>query len=320
MARWTIFETRCKTDFGFDPVADGVLTAAERLAKASGKWSAVSELYQDSFASFPFEYEKLLKVQSAEAEAAQKSLFSRFEDLSGYPQVNEELEANLGWDLSNCSVMDGGQARLVILGAEKDHGFRRERLWRRMGHAPLAEALTFLAQVAELTKTLPSGQTPDELASSYLERGWQVDDAVLRALGAVTSTADVESISKALRSVYLPWLEALAKRFQHIVKAAGGLPKNPVSQPGTAVEAGTCTVFVDGLRYDVAIRLQQALGEIGVANISARWSSTSSVTASGKAMCSPVSAWYRGRKRTLTSNQESPRVESRYRPSISANC
>ncbi len=38
---WDVFAKLCKTDFGFDPLADGVLTAAERLASGEGKWGAV---------------------------------------------------------------------------------------------------------------------------------------------------------------------------------------------------------------------------------------------------------------------------------------
>jgi hypothetical protein len=51
--QWAIFDKRAKADFGFDPKADGVLLAAEKLAKAEGQWAAVSELYKDSFGSFP---------------------------------------------------------------------------------------------------------------------------------------------------------------------------------------------------------------------------------------------------------------------------
>ena len=50
---WDVFAKRCKADFGFDPLADGVLTAAELLASRDGKWGMVWALYQDSFASFP---------------------------------------------------------------------------------------------------------------------------------------------------------------------------------------------------------------------------------------------------------------------------
>ena len=61
--RWGVFLSRCRADFGFDPVSDGALVAAEKLAKGEGKWAAVAELYRDSFSSFPKVYGQLAKVQ-----------------------------------------------------------------------------------------------------------------------------------------------------------------------------------------------------------------------------------------------------------------
>jgi hypothetical protein len=49
-----------------------------------------------------------------------------------------------------------------------------------------------------------------------------------------------------------------------------------------------CTVFVDGLRYDVAVRLKERLAELGKPALSVSWTSMPSVTASGKPWCSPV--------------------------------
>ncbi len=51
---------------------------------------------------------------------------------------------------------------------------------------------------------------------------------------------------------------------------------------------GTGTVFVDGLRYDVAVWLKARLSALGDTQIGARWTCLPSVTASGKAWCSPV--------------------------------
>src|SRR3546814_6253483 len=60
---WKVFIKRCKVDFGFDPQADGVLAAAEHLAQGEGKWRVVSDLYHDSYASFPGVFELLAKLQ-----------------------------------------------------------------------------------------------------------------------------------------------------------------------------------------------------------------------------------------------------------------
>lgn len=279
---WAVFAGRCKADYGFDAIADGVLVAAERLAKAEGKWSAVSELYRDSFSSFPNVFGLLSKVQPP-----QLGLFPDQNVLAGYPQVNEQSEAALRYALSACSSMDAPQARAAVMAAEKEHGVRREWLWARMGRSPLVSGLAHLAKVAERSALAPTGQSPAELASSYQHSGWEVDEAALNAMGSVHAKADVEAVRATLRAVYLPWLEEAARRLQEAAKAAGGLPPlaNQLDGPGV----GSCTVFVDGLRYDVAVRLSQRLAALGKVDLSAHWTSLPSVTASGKPWCSPVS-------------------------------
>lgn len=285
---WDVFTKRCKADFGFDPVADGVLVAAERLAKREGKWEAVAELYQDSFTSFPHVFELLSKVQPP-----QLGLFPDQDLLAGYPQVNEQSESVLRYALSACAGMVAPQARAAVLAADKEHGLRRAWLWARMGRSPLAIALGHLALVAERSGTVPIGQTPAELAVGYQQTGWKVDQAALHALGCVHAKADMEAVSAALRALYLPWMEEAARRLQEATKAAGGLPPLP-TPPNSGSSAGTCTVFVDGLRYDVAVQLQHRMATLGDASLTASWTSLPSVTASGKAWCSPVAAHIAG--------------------------
>lgn len=276
---WDVFAKRCKSDFGFDPLADGALAAAERLAKGDGKWAAVSVLYCDSFASFPKVFGLLAKLNPP-----QLGLFPDQEQLAGYPQANEQGEAALRYVLSACVAMDAPQARAAVLAAEKEHGIRRAWLWARMGHSPLSAALEYLVDVAQGCATLPIGQSPAELAQSYRQTGWQVDQAAMKALAMVHTKADLDAVGGALRAMYLPWLEESARRLQEAIKAAGGL--SPIQTD--SITSGTCTVFVDGLRYDVAAQLQERLSALGDTQLSARWTSLPSVTASGKAWCSPV--------------------------------
>lgn len=296
---WEVFVKRCKVDFGFDPLQDGVLVAAERLAKAHGKWAAVLELYRDSFTSFPNIVGLLGKVQPP-----QLGLFPDQNMLAGYPQANEQGESALRYALSACAGMDAPQARAAVMAAEKEHGVRRGWLWARMGHSPLASALAHLAQVGERSATAPIGQTPTELASKYQQTGWQVDEAALRALGSVQSKSDSDAVGAALRALYLPWVEEAARRLQEAAMASSGLPPLPAT-PGPG--PGICTVFVDGLRYDVGVQLRQRLSVLGNVELSACWTSMPSVTASGKAWCSPVSGYISGTSEDL---EFEPRVHA----------
>ena len=302
---WDVFAKRCKADFGFDPVADGVLVAAERLAKAEGKWAAVAELYRDSYGSFPNVFGLLAKLQPPQ--------FGLFPDqglLAGYPQVNEQSESALRYALAACAGRMAPQARTAVLAAEKEHGLRRAWLWTRMGRSPLAQALGHLALVAERSSMVPVGQTPSELATAYQQTGWQVDQAAMQALASVYAKADLDAVGIALRSMYLPWMEESARRLQEAAKAAGGLPPLLKEQASVA-RAGTCTVFVDGLRYDVAVQLQQRLLALGNTELLARWTSLPSVTASGKAWCSPVATHIAG---TAVDTEFEPRVAADGKP------
>ncbi len=306
--RWNVFCKRAKSDFGFDPVSDGPLVAAEKLARREGKWAAVAELYGDSYTSFPEVLTLLRTVQPP-----QLGLFPDMNPhgpLAGYPQANEQGEASLRNALSDCAAMDAAQARIAIATAEKVHGARRGWLWSRMGQSPLAQALEHLARLAELSAAAPIGATPSELASSYQQSGWRVDEAATQAMGAVQTKADTDAVGAAVRAIYLPWLEEAAKRLQDAVKKVGGMPALQAASDA-AGDSDTCTVFVDGLRYDVAQRLRAKLDGLGTTTLAARWTSMPSVTASGKAWCSPVAGLVSG---TAEDVEFEPRVAADGKP------
>ena len=308
VVRWDVFSKRAKSDFGFDPVSDGPLVAAEKLARREGKWAAVAELYQDSYTSFPEVLTLLRTVQPP-----QLGLFPDLDSngpSAGYPQANEQGEASLRSTLSACAAMDAAQARSVIATAEKEHGARRAWLWSRMGQSPLAQSLEHLARLAELSAAAPIGATPAELAVSYQQAGWRVDEAATLAMGAVQTKADTDAVGAAVRAVYLPWLEEAAKRLQDAVKKVGGMPALHAASDAAA-DSGSCTVFVDGLRYDVAQRLRTKLDSLGTPTLAARWTSMPSVTASGKAWCSPVAGLVSG---TVEDVEFEPRVAADNKP------
>ena len=293
-ARWSIFSSRCTKDFGFNPETDGVLTGAEKLAAHQGAWLPVWSLYRESFGSFKAIAALLATLQPPKS----KGLFDVPEQLAGYPRANEEAESALRYALNACAAMAPEQARAKVLEAEKEHGHRRTWLWANMGCAPLVQGLQHLAELATLSRQMPGGATLAQMAANYQEAGWKVDQAAMFALAAVTSKADTDAIGAALRGLYLPWLEDCAHRFQALVKAEGGLdhvgPKGGATVGGAL--DGVCTVFVDGLRYDVAMQLKERLAALGKVTASALWTSMPSVTASGKAWASPVAQWVSGKK------------------------
>lgn len=283
--RWEVFVSRCRKDFGFDPARDGELSAAEKLAARGGPWSAVWELYKDAYSSFPAVVDLLSRVQYRMGDL--------FADTSAYPRANEEGESALRYQLNALAEMTPADARAAVLEAERRHGERRSWLWAQMGKSPLARALGHLASIAQHTASASFGGALAVQAERYRETGWRVDAEALQALAQTRTKADEDAVAVALRALYLPWLEASARAFQDTVAAAGGL--NLQGRPTAGDAAGTCVVFVDGLRFDVAQGLATRLSALGTVTLNAGWTSLPSVTASGKAWVSPVASLIAGK-------------------------
>lgn len=280
--RWDVFCNRCKNDYGFDPHSDGVLVAVEKLAGRKNAWLAVWEHFQESYTSFTKVTELLGQLQPPTI----NDLFSDANSLASYPRANEVAEQGLRSSLLACNEMNPSQARMTITEAEAEHAHRRKWLWASLNQSPLAKALEHLALLAKQTEQSLVANSVEDMATKYKHSGWLVDIAALNALAMVQSKADTDVVSAAIRAIYLPWLENSANHFQSLVQAQAGLHTNPPK--ATSPVEGLCTVFVDGLRYDVAMLLKDYLKSIGEAVVTSAWTCIPSVTASGKAWASPV--------------------------------
>jgi hypothetical protein len=278
-ARWGIFVERCRKDYGFHPDNDGELGAVEKLAARAGTWASIWQLYQDAWTSFP----KIVDLLERITPPAPTGLF---DDYSGYPKWNLNEESQVRESLAKIGALSATAARDAILEAARRHAIRKGSLWARMGRAPLADAIAQLSVVADRSNKLPSGDSPDAIAASYKAGLWQVDAAAMHALAAVHTKADTDAVAEALKACYVPWLEQAATRLQDAVRKQGAL--NPAKLKCAGSSKGLCTVFVDGLRYDVAIELSQRLETFGKVTVDSQWTAVPSVTSSGKAWVSPV--------------------------------
>jgi PglZ domain len=318
-ARWDLFLKRCKSDFCFDPLADGDLAAAEKLTLAerdkTNQWGAVWELYSDSFSSFPEVVNLMLKVAPPKG-SLQADLFKDWSSFGGYPQANENGEAAIRFQLLQCAAMDVSVAYKTIFQLEEEQGCRRNWLWAKMGQSPLVNALGSLAMLCKLASRVVVGKTIVELRADYQEIGWKIDNAALLAMSQVKAKTDIEAVNAALRSVYLPWLDALAIRFQDALKGEGRLGTQPTVADFDALPERVCVVFVDGLRYDVAEMLTMRLAHLGRTTLTANWTTMPSVTASGKAWCSPVAHLITG---TKADSDFEPRIAADSKPASSQN-
>ena len=187
------------------------------------------------------------------------------------------------------------KARERVLELEKVHGLRREWVWAKLGHAPLANALGNIARLVEAAATKLGGASVTEMAKLYADSAWEVDAAALSAAAAVKSTADAHAVSKALNAVYRPWLESAAEHLQVLAEKEPlpGHDGQPLEE--LLVEPGGMVLFADGLRFDVSQRLTSRMRDKGwTVTLSIRWAGLPTVTATAKPAVSPVSTEIKG--------------------------
>jgi hypothetical protein len=286
---WRAFVEVCQSHFAFHPQDDGILEGAARLAGREGPWRAV----WDRFCEAPQRYPNI-PVHIRQYQLPEFDLFTVAEASSGWPQWNEEQERSLRQDLMALDNVPPHKARSTLLQLDQQHGQRRQWVWAELGEAPLAQALEHLAVLADITKRGLAG-TAEELAAAYCHQGWRADDAVMRALARVEKPADVEAVSMAIRSVYLPWVEAGAHHLQQVVEGSSYPGGTIDTSAPISCQKGECVFFVDGLRFDAARRLVDRLTSNGF-EVTERptWAALPSVTATGKAAVTPVKDKIRG--------------------------
>lgn len=278
-AQWTTFEKQCVVDLGFRPSTDGPVTAALRLGERTGKWAGVWKRFVDMPERYPGIVELLRQAKPMELS---------FEHNDAWPQDNEAAEDQLRNLLRDFEALTADGARKEAVRLDTEHAWRRRTVWAHLGLAPLAFAVEQIALLADRTASEPPPGGLDELALEYAERGWQADDAALQALGAASTVADRAAVAAAVTSMYRPWLDAVASRFQ---AAIGPMARAGTYRPGQAASkvAGSVTVFVDGLRLDVAHRVLDRLAGVSLdAELVTSLAALPTVTETAKPVLVPV--------------------------------
>jgi hypothetical protein len=281
-AEWTAFHTLLKVKYDVDPERDGPLPGARRLAQREGNW----DLVWRRFAESPKAYSALPDLLRR---ARPKNISPLFE-AGAYPQDNEKAETELRQALLKLEGSAFADAAQQVQELEQAHAPRREWVWHALGQSPLAAALADLAELATSAATSlvgKLGHTPRDVIEGYTTTGWRVDAAVLSALVKVESQADVGAIRVAIRALYTDWLRGSATLMQ------GPLPKHVPAEyaavAGPQLSAGTCMLFSDGLRYDLAQALSERLRQRGLtAEVAWRMTALPSITATAKPAVTPA--------------------------------
>jgi hypothetical protein len=279
---WSAFRDGVKRVYRLDLLDDGPVKVAEYLGeRPDDAWEQVWR----RFAEAPALYGHIPDRLRAARPAPSKKGSGLFDRRDSWPQVNEEGEASLRFDLLALGSLKPGEARDRLKALEDEHRERRSWVWAGLHKSPLAEALRDLAVLGRSTERIPIGSTVDAMAADYVDVGWQADDASMRALAAVSTAEDISAVEVAIVAVYGSWLDDGAVAFQKAA-IAGYEAEAP---PDWFV--GTCVIFSDGLRYDIGKRLASALVDRGLnVELRPRLTALPTVTNTGKPFSSPVRA------------------------------
>jgi len=253
-AGWAAFVQQCKSDYGLNPAAAGVIEAALQLGLAEGPWLQVWQRFRES----PVEYPDI-PSRLREAQPAQLLLTNP----GSWPTPAGEAEETLRTDLVEIEHLPASEARERVVNLEEEHKARRSYVWADLGWTPLALAMEHLAEVARGAASLSPTGSVIAISDWYASAGWKVDRSVLRALEEVDRIVDRAAVSGVLNAVYRPWLDQAAKALQDAVgpEANSGAYASSVAP---APSAGEVVVFIDGLRLDVAHLLAERLAGAGV--------------------------------------------------------
>jgi hypothetical protein len=276
-SEWEAFLALCKKEYDFDPREDSALTAAERIGGRNGTWASVWDRYAEAPDKYPNMMDLLRHARPQELVVAHPD---------SWPGINDDSEDALRSTLAALRDAKPEDARAKLFELEANHGERRGWLWGCLGRAPLAYALEHLVQVAEVTAGGWKAADAAGIASQYVENGWRADDALLCALAAVDKTEDVTAVKAAADVLYRVWLEDGAKALQ---SAVAGASPSALLPDTSGVEPGSCVLFSDGLRVDVAQRLRARLENAGcTVELEADFAALPPVTGTAKPAVSPV--------------------------------
>ncbi len=250
---WAAFTQQCKQDFAFDPSSEGEIEGARRLGEADGRWAEVWDRFRENPQGYLGIPDRLRQADT--------ELFPK--NPGAWPAHSATEEENLRAALLALGDLSPQPARDSILGLEADHKARRGHVWADLGWTPLALALEHLAEAARIISEGVPGGTVEEIVDWYGSKGWRSDRAVLAALNETDKKPDLAAVEAAISSTYRPWLDAAAKSLQAAVGPmanSGTYSASPAPRPA----AGQVTMFIDGLRLDVAHLLGERLAGAGL--------------------------------------------------------
>lgn len=276
---WTAFVQQCKSDFGFDPAMEGEIEGARRLGAVEGQWANAWHRFRENPAEFPGIPDRLRQAQPNELLPSNPG---------SWPGIAHDEEDKLRAALERLMEETPEDARARLLTLEDLHKVRRGYVWADLEWTPLVLALEHLAALARATATGPTAVTVESIANWYASEGWKADWAVLAALDEVDRQVDMTAVESAIAAVYKPWADACARSLQTAVGPMANAATYVAASPPSPA-SGDVVVFVDGLRLDVAYRLNDRLAGSGLdADLSTGLAALPTVTQTSKPALIPI--------------------------------
>ncbi len=278
--RWGSFQALCKSEFGIDPKQTSPAEVAALILRAEAKLDMIWTRFSEAPKLYPG-----VAMRLREPMAVGQGMLAL--DASRDPRINDQEEAELRRELEAAAGRPHADACARVIELEARHGLRRDWVWARIGQSPWASALRPLMLLAQGSQKPVGGVNLPDAASAYAESGWQTDNAAMDALSRFSHSGDAVVMSKVVRALYEPWLDASARHFQSLIAAdAEGMRK---AIAPCAAERDTCLLFVDGLRMDVAGRLAARLeSQAFHVKMTHRLAPLPTVTATAKPVASPI--------------------------------
>src|SRR5262249_26786600 len=112
--RWSAFLDTCRNTYGFDPVADGVVSAALRLGERKGDWAKVWNRFVETPERYPAVPDRLRAAQP-------QNLMPEPQD--SWPDVNEQGEESLQHELAKFGSLTAAEAVAQLEGLEAEHNW-----------------------------------------------------------------------------------------------------------------------------------------------------------------------------------------------------
>jgi hypothetical protein len=300
-ARWKAFVSVAQNQFKIHPEKDGQLSAAEKLVEGGGPWEDVWARFCES----PKLYLGILPVLD---QVTPKSLFGQGDNR--IPSRNLAKEKELAEGLEALVHLSPHEGKNQLERLVENHRGRAQSPWAELGKSPLARAVVKLGEMLKAMQETINASNWQTAAQGYLEKGWQVDLAARHAMAISKDPASHKAVAFALEGVYRPWLTDLANRVQDLL--ANYPCERSSKAPRIPPEPGTLTLFVDGLRADVALELCRKLEEIGVeTEKQIAWAALPTVTATAKPAFEPMVAKLNGE---LVSDAFEPQVDGKDKP------